>query len=62
MPCFTELVIELSLNIFSNVRVVGRAEALKALNDGNDGGLGHFRVHIVSLDPYLAVSRASVDL
>ena len=62
MPCFTELVIEFSLNIFGDVRVIRRTEALKSFNDLNDSGLGHLRVHVISLDPYLAVSRTSVNL
>ena len=62
VPRLPKLVIELSLHVLGDVRVIRRPEALQALDHRNHSGLRHLRIHIVSLNPNFAIRGAAVDL
>ena len=61
MPGLSKFVVELCLHVLGNIRVVRRSKALQSLDHGDHSRLCHFWVHVVSLDPDLAVGCTAVD-
>ena len=61
VPRLPKLVIELSLDVLRDVRVVRAAETLQTLDDGDDCSLSHLLVHVVSLNPDFSIGGGAID-
>ena len=61
MPSFSIFVVELRLHVLGNIRVIGLTEPFQSFDDRNDGSVGHLLIHVVPLDPHLAVSGATIN-